>query len=176
LHQNYNVVGVVTQPNKPAGRNRILTPSPVKMVAEQLNLPIMQPYKLSQQESFEQLSVWNPEVIVVAAFGQILRSNVLELPPKKCVNVHASLLPKWRGAAPIQAALLNGDQTTGITIMLMDKGIDTGPILSQAALEILPYDTAGSLSHRLSNLGTSLLLETLPLYLDGELKPVPQSN
>ena len=176
LHENYTIAGVVTQPDKPAGRGRISTPSPVKLLAEHLNIPLMQPIKLSSPESIEQLHAWNPDVIIVAAFGQILRSNVLELPPKKCINVHASYLPRWRGAAPIQAAILHGDQKTGITIMLMDTSVDTGLILSQKELQILPDDTTETLSERLSILGASLLLETLPRYLNGELEPVPQMN
>lgn len=176
LHENYTITGVVTQPDKPAGRGRTYTPSPVKLLAEQLILPIMQPLKLSSPESIEQLHAWNPDVIIVAAFGQILRSNILELPPKKCINVHASLLPRWRGAAPIQAAILHGDQNTGVTIMLMDTGVDTGSILSQKELKILPDDTAETLSDRLSILGAFLLMETLPHYLNGELEPTPQSN
>jgi methionyl-tRNA formyltransferase len=117
---------------------------------------------------------WSPELIVVAAFGQILRSEVLHLPKHGCVNVHASLLPHWRGAAPIQAALLHGDQRTGVTIMRMDEGIDTGPILSQRTLNISSFDTSGTLSVRLAEMGSDLLIETLPAFLRGELIPQPQ--
>jgi methionyl-tRNA formyltransferase len=122
----------------------------------------------------QKLRDWNPDLIVVAAFGQILRPEVLNLPKYGCVNVHASLLPRHRGAAPIQAAVLAGDNVTGITIMLMDPGIDTGPMLSQRSIEILPVDTGGSLFEKLSVLGGELLLETLPRYLSGELQPQPQ--
>jgi methionyl-tRNA formyltransferase len=124
----------------------------------------------------EQLRLWRPDVIVVAAFGQILRPDVLDLPPHGCINVHASLLPRWRGAAPIQAAILNGDLQTGITIMKMDPGVDTGPILSQTTEPIFPDDTSGSLSDRLAEKGADLLMETLPGYLDGSLPLIPQND
>ncbi len=128
LHENFNVLGVVTQPDRPAGRGRQQRPPVVKVLAETLELPCIQPTSLRDKAAIEQLLEWSPDVIVVAAFGQILREEVLSLPPHGCVNVHASLLPRWRGAAPIQAALLN-DDVTGITIMKMDQGLDTGPIL-----------------------------------------------
>ena len=176
LAEVYPIVGVVTQPDRPAGRGRVLTPPPVKRLALELGLPLIQPERLRQPEAMAQLQAWAPDVIVVAAFGQILRPAVLELPRFGCVNVHASLLPRWRGAAPIQAALLNGDAQTGITIMRMDAGVDTGPTLSQRALPIQPDDNAGALSERLAALGGELLLETLPAYLSGELTPQPQED
>ena len=176
LAEVYPIVGVVTQPDRPAGRGRVLTPPPVKRLALELGLPLIQPERLRQPEAMAQLQAWAPDVIVVAAFGQILRPAVLELPRFGCVNVHASLLPRWRGAAPIQAALLHGDAETGITIMRMDAGVDTGPTLSQRALPIQPDDNAGSLSERLAALGGELLLETLPAYLSGELAPQPQED
>ncbi len=176
LVKNYNVVGVVTQPDRPAGRGRQLRPPAIKTLAEELGLPIMQPPKLRAPDAMEQLRVWAPELIVVAAFGQILRSTLLLLPPHGCINVHASLLPRWRGAAPIQAALLAGDAETGVTIMKMDEGIDTGAVLSQREMQIREDDTAGSLEERLSLLGADLLIETLPGYLGGEVQPRPQSN
>jgi methionyl-tRNA formyltransferase len=171
LVEVYPVVGVVTQPDRPAGRGRVLTPPPVKLLAGELGLPVIQPPRLRQPEAMEQLHAWTPELIVVAAFGQILRLDVLELPRLGCVNVHASLLPRWRGAAPIQAALLNGDTETGVTIMLMDPGVDTGPIMAQRSLAIDPDDTAGSLSTRLAQLGADLLIHTLPAFLSGILHP-----
>jgi methionyl-tRNA formyltransferase len=122
----------------------------------------------------EQLRAWSPDLIVVAAFGQILRQEALDLPPYGCLNVHASLLPRWRGAAPINAAILHGDEETGVTIMKMDAGLDTGPILSQRAVRIEPDETAGSLFEKLSTLGAGLLLDTLPGYLTGEIEPHPQ--
>jgi methionyl-tRNA formyltransferase len=170
----YPVVGVITQPDRPAGRGNALTPPPVKVTALELGLEVYQPEKLRAPEAMQRLRDWNPALIVVAAFGQILRPEVLTLPQYGCVNIHASLLPRHRGAAPIQAAILAGDKETGITIMLMDEGIDTGPILSQRSIEILPTDTGGSLLEKLSVMGGELLLETLPRYLGGELTSQPQ--
>lgn len=170
----YNVVGVVTQPDRPSGRHLTLTPPPVKVAADALGIPVIQPLKLRQPEALEQLKAWNPQLIVVAAFGQILRPNVLNLPQHGCVNVHASLLPRHRGAAPIQASILAGDAETGITIMQMDVGLDTGPMLRQRAIPIMPDDTGGSLFEKLSQLSGPLLLETLPDYLAGNLMPIPQ--
>ena len=173
---HYDVAGVVTQPDRPAGRGRQLRSPAVKLLAEELRLPIMQPPKLRTPEAMEQLRAWAPELIVVAAFGQILRTEVLSLPQHGCINVHASLLPRWRGAAPVQAALLAGDAQTGVTIMKMDEGVDTGAILSWREIPILPDDTAGSLAGKLSHLGADLLIETLPGYLTGEVRPQAQDN
>jgi methionyl-tRNA formyltransferase len=168
------VVGVITQPDRAAGRGRALRPPPVKVLAQELGLPVMQPEKLRSPEVLAQLRAWQPDLIVVAAFGQILKPEVLDLPRHGSLNVHASLLPRWRGAAPIQSAILHGDEETGVTIMKMDPGLDTGPILSQRALRIAADDTAGSVSEKLSRLGAKLLIETLPGYLIGEIKPKPQ--
>lgn len=176
LAQNYTVAGIVTQPDRPAGRGRQLAAPPVKRLAQDLGLPFIQPGRLREPQAMEQLRAWKPDLIVVAAFGQILRPEVLDLPLFGCINVHASLLPRWRGAAPIQAAILHGDRETGITIMKVDPGIDTGPVLSQLATPIQPDDTAGSLSLRLAQMGAELLVETLPAYLRGDLKPQPQSD
>ena len=150
LAEQYPVVGVITQPDRPAGRGRVLTPPPVKLLAQTLGIEVIQPEKLREPEAQEKLHAWAPDLIVVTAFGQILRKSVLELPRYGCINVHASLLPRWRGAAPIQAAILHGDAQTGATIMVMDPGVDTGPMLAQQVLPILPQDTAGSLGERLS--------------------------
>jgi len=169
LASHYQVIGVVTQPDRPSGRGQVLTFPPVKILAKELNLPLIQPHKLSEPGALQQLQRWAPDIIVVAAFGQILRPAILDLPKHGCVNVHASLLPRWRGAAPIQAAILNGDEYTGVTIMRMDPGIDTGPILSQRSLPIAQNDTGERLSVKLSNLGSDLLIETLPAYLSGHL-------
>ena len=176
LTYQYHVVGVVTQPDRPAGRGRVLKSPPIKQLAEEFNLPVIQPRKLSDPEVMGQLHQWAPDLIVVAAFGQILRPDVLNLPHFGCINVHASLLPRWRGAAPIQAAILDGDEQTGITIMRMDPGIDTGPILSQTSILIAEGETAGTLATKLSELGSKLLVETLPGYLDGTLVPQPQDG
>jgi methionyl-tRNA formyltransferase len=176
LAENYSLVGVITQPDRPAGRGRILTPPPVKELAMALGLPVIQPNRLREPEALAQLQAWQPDLIVVAAFGQILRQNVLDLPPRGCINVHASFLPRWRGAAPIQAAIAAGDASTGITVMKMDAGVDTGAILSQAAVQITDQDTGGTLTTRLAIKGAELLLETLPDYLDGKIQPQPQDN
>jgi methionyl-tRNA formyltransferase len=174
LANTYEVVGVVTQPDRASGRGRALKAPPVKTLALELGVPVIQPEKLRQPEAMEQLRLWDPELIVVAAFGQILKKEVLELPRFGCINVHASLLPRWRGAAPINAAILHGDEETGITIMQMDVGLDTGPMLSQRSIRLTPDDTAGSVFEKLSRLGADLLIETLPGYLSGEIRPVPQ--
>jgi methionyl-tRNA formyltransferase len=176
LARYYEVVGVVTQPDRPAGRGRVLTPPPVKELALSLGLPVIQPNRLREPEALAKLQAWQPELIVVAAFGQILRQNVLDLPRQGCINVHASLLPRWRGAAPIQAAIAAGDTKTGVTVMKMDAGVDTGAILSQAPLEITYQDTGETLSPRLADKGAELLLATLPGYLGGEIQPQPQDN
>ncbi len=176
LADAYQVVGVVTQPDRASGRGRELKPPPVKLLAQELGIPVMQPEKLRQPEAMEQLRLWNPDLIVVAAFGQILKKDVLYLPRFGCINVHASLLPRWRGAAPINAAILHGDEETGITIMKMDVGLDTGPMLAQRSIPLTREDTAGSVFEKLSQLGADLLIETLPVYLSGRIEPVPQPD
>jgi methionyl-tRNA formyltransferase len=169
----YQVVGVVTQPDRPAGRGKVLTSPPVKVLADQLGIPTIQPERL-RDEAFAQLQVWNPDVIVVAAFGQILRQRVLDLPKYGCINVHASYLPRWRGAAPIQAAILHGDEFTGVSIMKMDAGIDTGPVLIQEKIFLAEDETLTSLTHKLSELGASLLNKALEEYIAGQLGTTPQ--
>jgi methionyl-tRNA formyltransferase len=177
LAENFTVIGVVTQPDRPAGRGRKLAAPPVKVLAQDLDIPIIQPQRLHKDpKAMNQLRTWNPDVIVVAAFGQILKPEVLDLPPYGCINVHGSLLPRWRGAAPLNAAILHGDTETGITIMKMDAGLDTGPMISQRTIPIKESDTAGSLFDKMANLGADLLIETLPLYLLGDLVPKPQDD
>lgn len=176
LAEAFRVVGVVTQPDRPAGRGRVLTPPPVKVLAGELGIPVVQPERLREPEAFTLLQQWEPDLIVVAAYGQILRQDVLDLPPLGCINVHASLLPRWRGASPVQAAILNGDAETGVTIMKMDAGLDSGPLLSRRAIEIFPEENAGPLGDRLARLGAELLVETLPGYLAGEILPAPQDE
>jgi methionyl-tRNA formyltransferase len=176
LAAQYQIAGVVTQPDRPAGRGRVLTPPPIIILADELNLPVIQPRRLSEPDAIQQLQLWSPDLIVVAAFGQILRPAILDLPQFGCVNVHASLLPRWRGAAPIQAAILHGDEQTGITIMRMNAGIDTGPTLSQKSIQISREDTAGTLTIKLADLGADLLMETLPVYLSGKLAPKSQDD
>jgi len=176
LAAHHSVVGVVTQPDRPAGRGRKLQPSAVKTRALALGLPVLEPERVRAEASLEQLNSLHPELIVVAAFGQILPASLLAIPARGCLNVHASLLPRWRGAAPIQAAILHGDETSGVTIMRMDVGLDTGPILAQGAAPIQPQETGGELSGRLAALGAKLLMDTLPPYLDGILQPRPQDE
>jgi methionyl-tRNA formyltransferase len=169
LAEQFNVVGVVSQPDRPSGRGQVMTPPPVKQMAVELGIPVMQPLRLKLPEAFEQLANWQPDMIIVAAFGQILRQNVLDLPRLGCVNVHASFLPRWRGAAPIQAAICAGDEKTGVSIMRMDAGVDTGPVFYQAEETIRYNDTADSLSKRLSTLGRDTLLKVLPQIINGNL-------
>jgi methionyl-tRNA formyltransferase len=176
LYEKFQVVGVVTQPDRPAGRGREFTPPPIKILADELGIPTIQPKNLKIIEAQEKLHLWNPDMIIVAAFGQILRSEVLNLPKFGCINVHASLLPRWRGAAPIQAAILNGDNKTGITIMVMDSGIDTGRILTQTETRIRSDETAGLISSRLAISGAKLLIDTIPGYIHGEIKPQSQDD
>jgi methionyl-tRNA formyltransferase len=176
LVESYSVVGVVTQPDRQTGRGRSLKPPPIKTLAQELDLPIIQPQKLSDPDAVEQLRDWKPDLIVVAAYGQILKPEVLDLPPYGCVNIHASLLPRWRGAAPIQAAILHGDQETGVTIIVMDIGMDTGPVISQRIIPIQPDNNGRTLSESLSILGSELLMDTLTPFLKGELTPIPQDN
>ena len=174
-HPDFDVVGVVTQPDRKAGRGRKLKPSSVKEAALAAGVPaILQPPRLREPEAFQTLAALQPDLIVVTAYGQILRPEVLDLPRYGCINVHASLLPRWRGASPITAAILAGDPQTGITIMQMDPGMDTGPILTQRAESIRPDDTTASLGERLGRLGADLLIETLPCYLEGKIRPKPQ--
>jgi len=169
LIESQEVVGVVTQPDRPAGRGRQLTPPPVKSVAQEAGIPVYQPKSLRSEEAAGPLREWAPELIVVAAFGQILRAHVLELPVHGCLNVHASLLPRWRGAAPIQHAILAGDAQTGISLMRMDEGLDTGPVYARRATPIGPGDTAASLHDRLAELGAELLSERLEEIVTGRL-------
>jgi methionyl-tRNA formyltransferase len=176
LDERYGIVGVVTQPDRPAGRGRKLVVSPVKEVALARGLTVFQPKTLRTPEALKRLADWQPDLIVVAAFGQILQLPVLDLPFRGCLNVHASLLPQYRGAAPIPAAILAGDAVTGVTIMRMDEGMDTGPILTQAEWPIQPEDTTSSLTSKLADLGAQVLIETLPGWLRGEVQVQPQDD
>jgi len=176
LIDTQSVTGVVTQPDRPAGRGREVRPSPVKVAAEAAGLPLYQPPSLREREAAEPLHTWAPEVIVVAAFGQILRPHVLDLPPHGCINVHASLLPRWRGASPIQHAILAGDEETGVSLMQMDPGLDTGPVYIEEAVPIHPDETAQSLHDRLADLGAEMLRAHLDAILSGLLAPQPQDD
>ncbi len=174
--EQYDIVAVVTQPDRPASRGRKPTAPPVKKAAVALGLPVLQPETLRDEEVVGKLGELAPRVIVVAAYGQILRPEVLAIPPAGIINVHPSLLPKYRGASPIAGALLAGEEETGVTIMLMDEGMDTGPILAQKATEIRSEDTTGSLEDRLANLGAELLVDTLSRWLDGLIDALPQDD
>jgi methionyl-tRNA formyltransferase len=176
LITHHTVIGVVTQPDRPAGRSREPQMSPVKQLALQHAIPVFQPEKIRRPEAIDTLKHWQPDVYVVAAFGQILPQTVLDIPPHGSINVHASLLPRWRGAAPIPAAIRAGDSETGVTIMQMDAGLDTGPILTQRAVPIAPDDTGQSLYDKLAVLGAELLIDTLPAYLAGRITPQPQDD
>lgn len=177
LIRHHTVVGVITQPDRPAGRNRQIQVSPIKQVALDAGIPVFQPTKLrNNPEALTQLQQWQPDLTVVAAFGQILPQDVLDAPTHGSINVHASLLPRWRGAAPIHAAIRAGDSETGITIMLMDAGLDTGPVLNQQAIPIAADDTAQSLHDKLAQLGADLLINTLPRYLTGDIQPQAQDD
>lgn len=173
---DYEVVGVVTQPDRASGRGREVKMPPVKTLVLELGIPIMQPEKLRAPEAMQQLKLWSPDLVVVAAFGQILKQDVLDLPRHGCLNVHASLLPRWRGAAPINAAILHGDEETGVTIMKMDAGLDTGAMLAKKSMRLPPDGTAGTVTSTLSRLGADLLIETLPRWLAGEIQPTPQDD
>ncbi|HXW00184.1 MAG TPA: methionyl-tRNA formyltransferase, partial [Anaerolineae bacterium] len=174
--REYEIVAVVTQPDRPSGRGKQLTPSPVKVVTQKAGLKVLQPETLKDEATVAELAALEPDLIVVAAFGQILRKNVLALPPFGCINIHASLLPRWRGAAPVAAAIRAGDTETGITLMQMDEGLDTGPMIARRAIPILAHHTGGTLTAELAELGAALLLETLPAWLAGEIKAQPQDN
>lgn len=172
----HELPGVLTQPDRPAGRGRRLTPSPVKRRALDLELPVWQPETLKDAALLDELAALAPDAIVVVAYGLLLPRPVLELPRHGCVNVHASLLPRWRGAAPIARAILAGDSETGITIMRMNEGLDTGEILSREVCPIEPEATAGELHDRLAEQGASLLLRTLEDLEAGRAAPVPQDD
>ncbi len=174
--RRWSLVGVVTQPDRPQGRKRTPIASAVKMAARDLALPLLQPARFrAAPEAVATLTRWAPDVIVVMAFGQILPSTVLEIPPFGCLNIHCSLLPAYRGASPIATAILHGDETTGTSIMLIDEGLDTGPVLAQAPMPILPTDTRLSLGRKMAQQGAALLRDTLPRWLAGEIAATPQA-
>ncbi len=177
---DWSLVAVATQPDRPAGRGKQLGASPVKEAAQALGLPVLQPAGVRKgpeaAAAVEALRALAPDLLVVAAYGLILPAQVLEIPTFGCVNVHASLLPAWRGASPIAAAILAGDGESGVSIMLMDEGMDTGPVLAQARTPLAPEDTTERLSSRLADLGAALLVETLPRWLAGDVPPVPQAD
>lgn len=174
LASAHDIVAVYTQPDRPAGRGRKLTASPVKQCAEAAGVPVCQPTSLKSDDAFQRLAEWRPDLMVVVAYGLILPPAVLETPTHGCLNIHASLLPRWRGAAPIQRAILAGDHETGVCLMQMAAGLDTGPVLARLPLPIGPEDTAGDLHDRLADMGGKLLIDTLPRLTD--LTPEPQDD
>jgi methionyl-tRNA formyltransferase len=176
LLDTQQVVGVVTQPDRPAGRGKRVQPPPVKQAALAAGVPVAQPVSLRKRESADFLLTWQPDLIVVAAFGQILRPWLLALPPLGCLNVHASLLPRWRGAAPIQHAVLAGDGRSGVCLMQMDAGIDTGAVYRCASCDLAPDETAATLHDKLAALGADLLRRDLPAILTGALTATPQDD
>lgn len=176
LLETQSVVAVVTQPDRPSGRQRRLRQSPVKKVALAAGIPLLQPERIRSAESIAALRAMSADFFVVVAFGQILPQTLLDLPKIAPLNLHASLLPRWRGAAPIQAAIRAGDEETGASVMVMDAGLDTGPVLAQSSLRIAPDETGKSLHDKLAQLGAQLLVQTLPDLINGKLSPVPQDD
>ena len=183
INSEHEVVGVVTQPDKPVGREQQIEAPPIKKAllsgapgGRALPFSILQPAKIKDPQAIEEIRALEPDVIVVMAYGQILRRDVLEIPRLACLNLHASLLPRWRGAAPIQAAIAAGDRQTGITVMYMDEGLDTGDILLKREIDVLPSDTGGSLHDRLAQIAPEVLLESLRLVASGNAQRIPQDN
>ncbi|MBM3176113.1 MAG: methionyl-tRNA formyltransferase, partial [Chloroflexi bacterium] len=176
IENGYEITAVYTQPDKEAGRGRHVAASPVKQVAVSRGIRVMQPDSLRGEGVVEELASLAPELVVVAAYGQILPRAVLSLPRFGCVNIHPSLLPKYRGSSPIASAIMHGDDATGVTVMLLDAGMDTGPLLKQAKVPISAEDTTGSLTAKLAQIGARLLLETLPQWLEGRITPQPQDE
>ena len=174
LAETYNVVAVVTQPDKKTGRKQILTPSPIKLASAEFNIPLLQPVNI--KEEYEKILDYKPDMIITCAYGQIIPKQLLDYPKYKCINVHASLLPKLRGGAPIHHAIMDGYDKTGITIMYMDTKMDAGDIISQKETKITKEDTLGTLHDRLSEMGKDLLMETLPNIISGNINPIKQDE
>lgn len=174
ISEKYEVVGVFTQPDKPKGRKQTLTPPPVKVTAEELGIPVYQPQSIKTEEALDTLKSLNPDLIAVVAYGKILPTNILDLPKFGCINIHASLLPRHRGASPIQWSLVCGDNETGVTSQLMAEGIDTGDILVQRKAPILDSDNSEALHDRLCVLGAEVLIDTIEGVESGTIKPTPQ--
>ncbi len=172
----HDIVAVYTQPDKAKGRSGKLQPPPVKVKAEELGIPVFQPEKLREEENVTALRQLAPEIIIVAAYGQILPESILSIPPLGCINIHASLLPKYRGAAPIERCILDGEEKTGVTTMYMAKGLDTGDMIEQTETEILPSDTGESLTERLAEMGGRLILSTMEKLADGTAVRTPQKD
>jgi methionyl-tRNA formyltransferase len=174
ITDGHEVVGVVTQPDRPVGRKKVMTAPPVKIEAEKHGIPVLQPLRIREQVEYEKVLALQPDLIVTAAFGQILPKEILEAPKYGCINVHASLLPELRGGAPIHYSIIQGKEKTGITIMYMVEKLDAGDILTQVEVPITERETVGTLHDKLSEAGAALLSQTLPLLLEGKLTPVPQ--
>ncbi|MFD3445450.1 methionyl-tRNA formyltransferase [Microbacteriaceae bacterium 4G12] len=176
IEDGYEVIGVVTQPDRPVGRKKVMTPPPVKVEAEKHGIPVLQPLRIREREEYEQVLALEPDLIVTAAFGQILPNEILEAPKYGCINVHASLLPELRGGAPIHYSIIQGKEKTGITIMYMVEKLDAGDILTQVEVPITERDTVGSLHDKLSAAGAELLSKTIPLLIEGKLTPISQDD
>ncbi|HJV15942.1 MAG TPA: methionyl-tRNA formyltransferase [Bacillales bacterium] len=176
ISDGYEVIGVVTQPDRPVGRKKIMTPPPVKVEAMKYQIPVFQPEKIRQKDELEKILALNPDLIVTAAFGQILPKELLESPKFGCINVHASLLPELRGGAPIHYAIIQGKEKTGISIMYMVEKLDAGDIITQVEVPIMEEDNVGTLHDKLSAKGATLLSETIPLIISGKINPIPQNN
>jgi len=176
VSNGYKVIEVVTQPDRPKGRKRELTPPPVKEAALKYQIPVFQPEKLRDEEAVEHILTLKPDLIVTAAYGQILPKEIIQLPKYGCINVHASLLPKYRGGAPIHKSIIDGESETGVTIMYMVEKLDAGDILTQVKVPIESTDTVGSVHDKLATAGSSLLLETIPKLIKGELRPIKQDE
>jgi len=176
LKEAFHVVGIVTQPDRPAGRGNQMVEGVVKKFALNQDIPIFQPEKINEECSTKKLDEWDPDLVVVVAYGQILKPWILNIPEFGCVNIHASLLPRWRGASPLQAALLHGDSSSGVSIIKMDEGMDSGPILAQQEVKIEKKETYMTLSEKLSKVGAWLLHNTLPLYFSGKISLIEQDQ
>lgn len=176
IDNNYNICAVFTKPDKPQGRKMVITPPPVKVFAEEHNINVYQPEKVKSKDTINLIKKLNPDIIIVVAYGKILPKEILNMPKYGCINVHGSLLPKYRGAAPIQWSIINGDTVTGITTMYMNEGLDTGDILLQSKLYIEENETSDELKLRMSELGADLLIKTLEELEKGNLKPIPQNS
>jgi len=176
IAEGYNVVGVVTQPDRPQGRKKVLTPTPVKEAALRHGLPVLQPQRMRAPEAVEELAALHPDLIVTAAYGQILPKAVLDLPKYGCLNVHGSLLPAYRGGAPIQRSIINGEKETGVTLMYMAEGLDTGDMIEKVVVPIEDEDNSGTMFEKLSLAGAKLLMEQLPLILNGTANRIPQND
>lgn len=176
IQSEHELAAVYTQPDEPAGRGRSLMPSVVKRTALEHGLTVYQPLSIKESREVENLAALRPAVVVVAAFGQLLPQKILDIPSFGCLNIHPSILPRHRGPSPVAAAILAGDEVTGVSIMLMDEGLDTGPVLAQRQIPVLAWDTTSSLTVKLADLGAQLLVDTLPLWLEGRLTPQPQDS